>query len=302
MGSQEVIVPQEIHKRLNELKQTTYKDVYVVDADYKPITWYRAEGEKKGRLRKSGYSAKVFNYGGGVQSVCLTLLIAAGIVEKPDIIVFADTGREVPTTKHYLETYVQPILKEIGLQVHIAPHSLASCDLYSLQGAPLMPLYGPAKKLYNFCSHEWKKYVVDRYTRQTLPDTTQRTLRHWLGISTDEARRANKETYFYPLIHLGFSRNDCKDFITKAGLPLPHKSRCWMCPYQTKAEWAEIARNEELVKAVIELEQDIQEDYPDLYVHSSRKPIGVVLKELQASAQTGVDTPRDMCETGFCFV
>lgn len=47
MGSQEVIVPQEIHKRLNELKQTTYKDVYVVDADYKPITWYRAEGEKK---------------------------------------------------------------------------------------------------------------------------------------------------------------------------------------------------------------------------------------------------------------
>lgn len=146
MGSQEVIVPQEIHKRLNELKQTTYKDVYVVDADYKPITWHRAEGEKKGRLRKSGYSAKVFNYGGGVQSVCLTLLIAAGIVEKPDIIVFADTGREVPTTKHYLETYVQPILKEIGLQVHIAPHSLASCDLYSLQGAPLMPLYGPAKK------------------------------------------------------------------------------------------------------------------------------------------------------------
>ena len=70
------------------------------------------------------------SYGGGKQTVALITLILEGKLPKPDLIVMADTGYEVSTTFEYMDKYVQPALKEIGLKVEIAEHSLATVDLY----------------------------------------------------------------------------------------------------------------------------------------------------------------------------
>ena len=64
----------------------------------------------------------VMSYGGGKQTVAMVTLVLEGKLQKPDVIVMADTGREVQTTFEYLNRVVQPALKAIGLQVEIAGH------------------------------------------------------------------------------------------------------------------------------------------------------------------------------------
>jgi 3'-phosphoadenosine 5'-phosphosulfate sulfotransferase (PAPS reductase)/FAD synthetase len=105
--------------------------------------------------------ATVLNYGGGRQTVAICLLIAKGILPKPDRIVMADTGRENPTTFEYLDKYVQPLLREHGMQVEIAPRSLAKVDLHSHKGDLLIPAFTKTGKLSAFCSGEWKRDVVE---------------------------------------------------------------------------------------------------------------------------------------------
>lgn len=59
------------------------------------------------------------SYGGGKQTISIITLILEGKLPKPDLIVIADTGREVKTTWEYLDQVVQPALKTIDLQVQI---------------------------------------------------------------------------------------------------------------------------------------------------------------------------------------
>ncbi len=54
----------------------------------------------------------VMSYGGGKQTVAMVTLVLEGKLPKPDLIVFADTSREVKTTWDYLEQVVQPALSK----------------------------------------------------------------------------------------------------------------------------------------------------------------------------------------------
>ncbi len=84
---------------------------------------------------------QVLSYGGGKQSVAMCLLVAQGKLPRPDHIVIANTGREAQSTWDYLGTHVQPMLAEVGLKVEVAPHSLATVDLYGHNGDLLMPAF-----------------------------------------------------------------------------------------------------------------------------------------------------------------
>lgn len=54
----------------------------------------------------------VLSYGGGVQSVAMCVLAATGRLPSPDHIVFADTGREIPSTLEYRATVMDPYLEK----------------------------------------------------------------------------------------------------------------------------------------------------------------------------------------------
>lgn len=145
----------------------------------------------------AGKMKTVWSYGGGKQSVAIAALIVQGELPKPDLIVMADTGRERSSTWRYLDDWIRPILSQQGLEVHIAPHSLSTVDLWRgeiVDGEGketlLIPAFttltktGEVAKLPTYCSNEWKRRVVMRWLKAQGIDRAEM----WLGISRDEAQ------------------------------------------------------------------------------------------------------------------
>src|SRR5215207_8375625 len=128
---------------------------------------------------------QILSYGGGVQTIAMIALIRQGRLPRPDMIVFANTGREKQSTWDYLDEIVQPALERAGMTVEIAPHSLATVDLNGHNGDLLIPVYTATGKLPTFCSTEWKQRVIMRYLRSR--DVEQADV--WIGFSMDESNR-----------------------------------------------------------------------------------------------------------------
>ena len=239
----------------------------------------------------------ILNYGGGTQTVAMVILVANGVLPKPDRIIIADTGREVSSTWRYLDEYIQPFVeKRIGMRVEIASHDLATVDLYSHQGVLLLPAFTKSGKLSNWCSNEWKARVVTRYIRQTYP---RGQITNWIGFSLDEVRRVKgAKGRIYPLIGHAITRADCERIIATAGLPQPRKSRCWCCPNQSNEEWRSMSMDE--MTAAIELDEairaeDIERNEGGFFLHHSRQPL--------ADADFSVeDRHASGCQLGLCFI
>lgn len=224
---------------------------------------------------------QVLSYGGGWQTVTLCVLILKGKLPRPDIIVIADTGREKSSTFDYLDEVVQPALEREGMRVEIAPHSLATVDLYAHNGDLLLPVYTETGKLPTFCSTEWKQRVVMRYLKSKGVGDCDA----WIGFSADEQDRVNalrsntSLPKWYnrttPLYDIGITRADCGVIVKDYGWPEPPSSACWMCPNMDDREWYEMQQNypDDFAKA-IELEAEIREWDGEIYLHSSRQPLG----------------------------
>ncbi len=241
---------------------------------------------------------EILSYGGGTQTAAMCVLVAQGKLPKPDYVIAADTGREMPSTWEYADEYMRPLLASVGLDLHIAPHDLATRDLYSGNDDLMIPAYTDTGKLPTFCSSEWKQMVVHRYARQVLNTGTD--LVNWIGFSLDEIKRIkSEEGRRYPLIELMLTSADCKYIIEQAGLPLPRKSRCWMCPHQHNAEWREVRDNPALWAQALELDAEIREndERGGVWLHPSRQPLE--LADLDADDRR---EPNRQCAFGLCFI
>lgn len=237
----------------------------------------------------------VWSYGGGVQTAAIAVLVHDGKLPKPDITVIADTGREASSTWEYLDGVMRPYLAEVGIEVKIAPHSLAKVDLYATNGDVLIPMFTETGKLDTYCSNEWKQRVVRRYLRKRGVEECKM----WLGISTDELHRAKDSNvgwtkHHYPLLFdHPINRIEARRLVINAGLPEPPRSSCWMCPHRRNAEWKDLSP-EDLEKAK-QLEAEIREKDSGLYLHKSRRP-------LTEEPFTEDDGQIDFCDGGgFCW-
>lgn len=240
----------------------------------------------------------VLSYGGGRQTVAMCVLVRQGALPRPDVIVAADTGREARSTWEYLDTHVRPMLAEIGLTVEIASHDLATVDLYAENGDLLIPAFTETGKLPTFCSSEWKARVVQRW----LTERNIRPVTCWIGFSWDERRRVSKADApkwyerAYPLLDLMLTRADCETVIQRAGLPLPSKSACFMCPHRSNSEWKHIRDNyPDQWDEAIRIDGEIRE-WSKVFVHGSRLPLRDADLEGKES-----DPPRQ-CGLGYCFI
>lgn len=241
---------------------------------------------------------RILSYGGGVQSVALLCLIRSGQLPTPDMAVIADTGREATTTWDYLREVSAPLAERLGFVIHVAPHSLASVDLYSKNGSLLIPAYttanGKVGQMPGYCSVEWKRRVVRRYLRQQGVESA--TL--WLGISCDEAHRAKDSDvgwlrHEYPLLSLNLKRRDCERIIQDSGLPVPNKSSCWMCPYRGPEEWRALTANDWQLATTLDAE--IRQIDPLAGISKSGKPLSEWDRLPDAQGKlTG-------CEEGYCW-
>jgi hypothetical protein len=263
----------------------------------------RAVRQIEGKFFLGDMTMITMSYGGGKQTVAIITLILQGELPKPDVIVMADTGREVRTTFEYLDRVVQPALKRIGLQVEIASHDLSKVDLYR-NGDLLLPAFtrqngGLIGKMDTFCSNEWKQRVIRRWLKDRgVTDTDV-----WLGISMDEAERMkpsglNWYRHVYPLIEITpMHRSGCVNQIKKFGWEVPKKSRCWMCPNQSPQAWRQMhdLDNGDFERARA-LEAQIRQKDEDVYLH----PLAIDLWE--AVKQTEMQSEMfDGCDSGYCF-
>jgi hypothetical protein len=270
-------------------------------------------------------SARILSWGGGVQSMALTVLQAQGRLRNPfDYFVFANVGAdsENPATLAYVDEVAKPyMLKhsvpfvEVAKTVRGKPESLLAYIYRTPKSVPI-PMYFTVSGLgRRSCTQDFKVRAVDKWVRtQGFQYVTM-----GLGISLDEYHRARDtqwhdkgggDTYGflkrreYPLIDLHMRRNDCKQVVRDAGLPPAPKSSCWFCPFTKHNEWVEMKRERpEMFAQAVALEEKInsKSDFRGQYasLHISRKPIAnAVGNQLPMFPEWEMDN----CESGYCFV
>lgn len=193
----------------------------------------------------------VVSYGGGTNSTALLI----ELVERRlpvDLILFADTGGERPSTYRYVELFsrwltaqgypkIQMIhrVNRLGFRSTLESECLEKGILPSLA-------YG-----YKKCSLKFKVQPQEKFVNHWPPaiDAWARGLRitKIIGFDADEERRVRypddpKYEYHYPLIQWGWGREECIAAIRRAHLSLPGKSACFFCPATKKSEILELAQ------------------------------------------------------------
>lgn len=208
----------------------------------------------------------VVSYGGGTNSTAMLVgLWEQG--ERPDLILFADTGGEKPHTYEHLRV-VNEWCKAKGFpEIVTVRHRDSQGRELTLEDRCLENNMLPSIA-YGFkaCSDKHKRRPQDRFVNNWPP--AQGT---WLagdvvvkliGFDADEPHRAKiandaKYAYRYPLIEWDWGREECVEAIARAGLPQPGKSACFFCPSSKKAEILGLAvRYPALLERAVRMEKN----------------------------------------------
>lgn len=196
---------------------------------------------------------RTFSFGGGVQSMACLVLAARGEIDFKTFL-FSNVGddSENPGTLAYLDEHAHPFAARHGLDLRVLQrHSRAGEPETIYQrlvtpGSRRLPIPvrmgntgAPGTRA---CTADFKIRVIAKWQRDhgaTADDPAVAGL----GISLDEFQRARTDSGFpyqrleYPLIERRLTREDCKEIILSAGLPIPPKSSCWFCPLQRVGDW-----------------------------------------------------------------
>lgn len=223
------------------------------------------------------------SFGAGVNSVALYLLMVEQGIKFEAL--FSDTGCEWPETYSFLETFKVKhhvtIIKTSGL--------LEYCDKY------------------NMLPHFSRRWCTRIFKRETLNTYMQSPAFVFIGFALDEAHRAKLTSdcgfeYRYPLIEHEITRAGCIEIIRKAGLPIPRKSGCYVCPFQRVSQWKELRRNHpDLFCRVSELEkaniaQRVARGKKPLFLSQSPKaPLSEIVGERQGVLFEQDEYPPCLC-------
>jgi hypothetical protein len=244
---------------------------------------------------------RVLSLGAGVQSTTVLLLAAAGRIPAFDVALFADTGWEARRTYDHLARLTEHA-RRAGIPVrrvsagHIRRdaldpgHRFVSMPLFSLGPG------GERGMARRQCTSEYKLKPIKAEVRRMLgyphparvPDGVHAEMA--IGISTDEFHRARDADVRYmrnvfPLIELGWDREDCRAYLTASGFTAVPRSACLGCPFHGNAQWRAIRDGDPDEWAdVVAFDAAIRHGHPratasgqDLrgtyYLHHSRQPL-----------------------------
>jgi hypothetical protein len=219
--------------------------------------------------------------GAGVQSTCLLMLGIRGEIERPDHIIFADTGFEPLAVYEHLE-WCKRQAEKAGIPLHVVKAKMdmregfdgfeAGTNKFWNERPPFYVenkkdmQYSDGEKEYSIkagrgtmlrqCTRDAKIKPIERKQKELMGFKTSRGIPDGaaivqIGISTDEARRASPSTVRwierdYPLIDpLKWSRADCQAWweheYPHVSLP---SSSCIICPYKTSRMWARMKQDQ----------------------------------------------------------
>lgn len=170
--------------------------------------------------------------------------------ERPDLILFADTGNEKQETYDCI-----PWMQAWLLSVGFPPIVIVRNTVKDFKHWP--PYRGLGENCltngtlpslafgFKSCSQKWKVTPQNKYCNQWQPAldcwASGGRVRKMIGYDAgpkDQRRHSvavgfgddGKYTYEYPLIEWGWDRERCKLEIAKEGTPVPPKSACYFCP------------------------------------------------------------------------
>ena len=264
---------------------------------------------------------QVLSSGGGTQSNCMIVLVAMGLIPKPDLIAMVDTEREASNVFDFQRKYILPICEKIGVEYVIVKKSdFTDCDItYKSDSETVLPAFfteydgrkpdGTCNKQPGFCSDKWKKDPLHRYLNRRFgeKELTKRGVDFWIGMSLEERSRVNfpsgKWQKLYPLFEAQILREQAIKIVMDYGLPEPPRSACWMCPNRHDDEWLWMKENipDDFARAV-QFEKALQKEYEWLWLHREGKPLSELnFKDLSRSTKQD-DMFEKYCDTGMCFV
>lgn len=208
--------------------------------------------------------SKVLQLGAGRQSSAIAEMIAEGDLPRIDYAIFADTGDE-PQWVYDQVAYLTKRLASVGIPLYVVKSNVHPGGIVEavrsggrFASMPLYTGYPGIKKgiLRRQCSNEWKVIPAESYTRQWMVEHGHAFVRsngarvikrnlyieQWYGIAADESYRVkergpNWQKSVYPLVDLGWSTEDCLDYLKNKGLPIPGQSACRVCPYHDDMYW-----------------------------------------------------------------
>lgn len=191
----------------------------------------------------------VLSFGGGSQSSALLALILQDKIERPDYVIFSDTGSEMPHTYNFIEDKVKPECEFAGLEFVTVTNEEKGPLYLAYSERDSLPIVGS-----KLCTSEWKRRPILRYIKERLgygPNerAPPNSVTQWLGISTDERSRVSSASPLwiptaYPLLERHLSRDDCHRINQEFWGMKPLKSSCFMCPYQPVKDWQYLRLNE----------------------------------------------------------
>lgn len=259
---------------------------------------------------------KVISLGLGVQSTALYYMSSIGELPRCDYAIFADLGREKKKTIQYLK-FLQGWQKQNkGIPIIVIRKKNLYKDLLNStnstgQQFSSIPAFtknedGTTGMLRRQCTNEYKIEQVDKAIREILDVKViiKQQIEVWKGISLEEIERLSiPETkwkiHVYPFCGykvaksgaekintLKGTRNDILNWYEFNDLPVPPKSSCVFCPYQSDAAWYDMKINEPSdFKAAVRVDRAIRDStkkgiLSQAFLHDSCKP----LEEIEFSA------------------
>jgi len=240
---------------------------------------------------------RFLSLGGGVQSSVMLMMAIHGELERPDHVLFADTGWDGDLTMDHV-AWCERQCHKAGLPFHRVTAGNIREDMMGRAGnCASMPLFVDTGKavegrIRRQCTVEYKLVPLQKKQRELLGyQPGQRippaSCEVWIGISMDEARRAAPSRVrwvdnVFPLIDpLKMSRADCQAW-WEANYPHRSlgKSACLGCPNRSDREWAAMKRERPAewaeVVAFDKAIRSITGMRGESYLHRSLRPIGEV--------------------------
>ncbi len=91
-------------------------------------------------MKDSAPNLVIMNHGGGVQTQTMGEMIALGEIEKPDAVIFADTGDE-PSYVYAQVRYIRNRLASVGVPLIVVNNGSLHDDIYGGKRFAAMPLF-----------------------------------------------------------------------------------------------------------------------------------------------------------------
>jgi hypothetical protein len=225
------------------------------------------------------------SFGGGVNSTAVLVLL------RPRVLVFADTGDEHPDTYAYIRKHVRPFVDSYGGRFIVVRNSGKYRRLRDQAIAErIIPV-----RINRWCTDKWKVRPIRNYLKSNslLPCIQM------IAIDAGEPHRAKESNYgtisnSFPLIDRDLDRDACVSIIANHGWPIPPKSGCFYCPFQTKPGWIALKREHpELFQIAVKMEQN-GERYGQLFL-AGRRPLEEFLRTGRICYPTDDSDPALPC-------